>query len=167
LSELKFYGLASIVAGLLRVSTSFLDYIIDYSSAAEMIEVLYIVTDILLVLGLVGFYSVYRQRLFWLGHLGFVIAISSIAFIAGPETEIFGTSVYQVGSPMIGVGLLLLSINLISAKLCELVVPISLVASIVIGLTSTILGSSFLFAITGVAFGVGFVFLGFDIWKRN
>jgi hypothetical protein len=163
LNEIKLYASACVLGGLLRVIASFL----DYNFSAEAIEVLYITTDLCLVLGLIGFYSVYRQSLFWLGHSGFAISICSIAFIAGPETEIFGTSAYQVGSPIIGVGLLLLSINLISAKLCGLVVPISLVASVIIGLISMLVSSSFLFIVTGLLFGVGFMGLGVHIWKNS
>jgi hypothetical protein len=162
-NEIKLYASASILGGLLRVTASFL----DHNFAAESIEVWYITTDLCLVLGLIGFYSVYRQSLFWLGHLGFAIAICSLAFIAGPETEIFGTSAYQVGSPTLGVGLLLLSINLMSAKLCGLVAPISFVASVIIGLISILLGSDLLFVVTGLLFGAGFIGLGIHVWQDS
>jgi len=163
LNEIKLYASACVLGGFLRVIASFL----DYDSAADAIEVLYITTDLLLVLGLIGFYSVYRQSLLWLGHLGFATAICAIAFIAGPETEIFDISAYQVGSPIIGVGLLLLSINLISARLCGFVAPVSLVASVIIGLISMMLGSSLLFLITGLLFGMGFIGLGVHVWKNS
>jgi hypothetical protein len=163
LNEIKLYASVCVLGGLLRVIASFL----DYNSAAEAIEVLYITTDLCLILGLIGFYSVYRQNLFWLGHLGFSIAICSIAFIAGPEAKIFGTSAYQLGSPIIGIGLLLLSINLISAKLCGLVAPFSLIASVIIGLISTLLGNDFLFIVTGLLFGAGFTGLGIHVWQSS
>ena len=140
---------------------------IDYESATESIEILYIATDLCLILGLIGFYSVYRVHLFWLGHLGFAIAICGLSFIAGPETELFGVSVYQSGSPIVGVGVLLLSFNLIGAKLCGFVAPVSLVASMVVGLISLLVGGSLLFVVTGALFGVGFMALGVQVWRSS
>ncbi|MFT6311173.1 MAG: hypothetical protein ACJAQS_001544 [Porticoccus sp.] len=163
MNEIKIYSLACIIGGLLRVIGSF----ISYDSAAESIEILYIATDICLILGLIGFYSVHRQRLFWLGHLGFAIAICGLSFIAGPETELFGMSVYQLGSPIVGAGLLLLSLNLIKAKLCGLAAPMLLAASVVVGLISILVGSSVLFVVTGILFGVGFMALGTHIWRAS
>lgn len=163
MNEIKVYSTACFLGGLLRVISSF----IDSESAIESIEVLYIVIDLCLILGLVGFYSVYRANLFWLGHLGFAIAICGLAFIAGPDTDIFGSSAYQIGSPIVGVGLLLLSFNLIKAKLCGLVVPLSLMGSVVIGLVSMLVISNLLFIVTGVLFGVGFMALGTQVWRSS
>lgn len=160
MNEIKVYSAACFLGGLLRVVSCFG----DYESATESIEILYIATDLCLVLGLIGFYSVYRARLFWLGHLGFAVTICSLSFIAGPETEILGVSVYQVGSPFVGLGVLLLSINLLRANLCGYVAPVSLTASVATGLISMLVGGSLLFFVTGALFGVGFMALGIQVW---
>lgn len=163
MNEIKIYSSACFLGGLLRVIASF----IPYDPAAEPIQILYIATDLCLILGLIGFYSAYRTNLFWLGHLGFAIAISGLSFIAGPETDLLGVSVYQLGSPILGAGLLLLSLNLIKAKLCGLVAPVSLISSVVVGLMSMFVESTALFVVTGVLFGAGFMALGTHVWRTS
>lgn len=163
LNEIKVYSSACVLGGLLRLISSF----VGYDSASESIEVLYIATDLCLILGLFGFYLACRAKLFWLGHLGFVAAVWGFSFIAGPETDIFGVSVYQLGSPIVGLGVLLLSINMIRANLCGFVAPVSLMASVAIGLISTLVGGSLLFFLTGALFGVGFMALGIAVWRTS
>lgn len=163
MNELKVYSSACFLGGLLRLISSF---IVD-ESTTESMEVLYIVVDLCLILGLIGFYSVYRPNLCWAGHAGFVVAICALGFIAGPETDIYGVSVYQIGSPILGLGLLMLSFNLIRAKLCGFVAPVSLISSVAIGLFSMLLGSNLLFIATGAFFGVGFMALGVQVWRSS
>ena len=95
------------------------------------------------------------------------MAICGLSFIAGPETEIFSVSVYKSGSPIVGVGILLLSFNLIEAKLCGFVAPASLIASVGIGLISIFVGGSLLFVVTGALFGIGFMALGLQVWRAS
>jgi hypothetical protein len=163
LNEIKVYSLACFLGGLLRLISCF----VDYETANESIEILYIATDLCLILGLIGFYSVYRTKLFWLGHLGFFVAICGLSFIAGPETEIFAASVYQIGSPIVGVGVLLLSLTLIRTNLCGFVAPVSLVASVLTGLVSMLVGGSLLLFITGALFGIGFMALAIQVWRSS
>ena len=134
---------------------------------SELIEALYVTTDLCLILGLIGFYLAFRSSLFWLGHLGFVIAILGLSFISGPEADFFGVSAYQLGSPVIGVGLLLLSFNFIKAKVCGYIVPASFIASVTFGVISLFVGNSILFIATGVSFGVGFMVLGIHVWRAS
>lgn len=163
MNEIKIYSSACFLGGLLRVISCF----VTTESANHTIEVLYIATDLCLFLGLIGFYLVYREKLFWLGHLGFIIAICGIAFIAGPETELFDVSVYQIGSPIIGLGVLLLSFNLIRANLCGFVAPVALMTSVAAGLMSMLAGGSLLFFVTGSLFGLGFMALGIQVWRTS
>ena len=161
MNEIKIYSSACLLGGLLRVISCF----VNNKTATQSIEVLYIATDLCLILGLIGFYSVYRAQLFWLGHLGFIIVICGLGFIVGPETELFDVSVYQIGSPIIGVGILLLSFNLIRANLCGFVAPVALVASVAAGLMSMLVGGSLLIFASGALFGLGFMALGIQVWK--
>tara|TARA_B110000977_G_scaffold199105_1_gene285512 strand:+ start:853 stop:1482 length:630 start_codon:yes stop_codon:yes gene_type:complete len=161
LNEIKTYSSACFLGGLLRVISCF----VNNETATQSIEVLYIGTDLCLILGLIGFYSVYRAQLFWLGHIGFIIAICGLGFIAWPETELFGVFVYQIGSLIIGIGVLLLSLNLIRANLCGFVAPVALVASVAAGLMSMLVGGSLLVFASGALFGLGVMALGIQIWK--
>ena len=161
MNEIKIYSSACLLGGLLRVISCF----VNNETATQSIEVLYIATDLCLILGLIGFYSVYRAQLFWLGYLGFIIAICGLGFIAGPKIELFDVSVYQIGSAIIGVGVLLLSFNLIRANLCGFVAPVAPVASVAAGLMSMLVGGSLLIFASGALFGLGFMALGIQVWK--
>lgn len=162
MNEIKVFSAACVLGGFLRLISSF----VDSGAATDYTEVLYSVIDLCFILGLIGFYLLYRTNLVWVGHIGFTLAICGFGFIAGPETNIFGVAVYQLGSPIVGAGVLLLSANLIKAKLCGLVAPLSLVCSVIIGLVSMLVGSNLLFIVSGVLFGIGFMALGMQVWRN-
>lgn len=162
-SEIRIYATACVVSGVLRAVSSF----IDYESAPESIELLYMVIDLGFILGLIGFYSLYRQKMSWLGHSGFIVSICGFALIAGPEAKIFNVGIYQIGSPIIGIGILLLSVEIIRAHLIGLVAPISLIASVLLGVASMFTGVPYLFTVTGILFGAGFVALGLQVWRSS
>lgn len=159
-SEIKFYALVCMFAGLLRMLVSF----IDYESAHEAIELVYILIDLGFILGLVGFYSLWRSKLNLLAHTGFVISLCGFAFIAGPESTLFGIGAYQIGTPVIGVGILLLSIALLRLKLLGVLAPLLLITSVIVGLASMLTGITLLFTLSGVLFGMGFVVFGGRLW---
>lgn len=50
------------------------------------------------------------------GHAGFVLALCGFSVIAGPDAVIFGMGIYWVGAPVIGLGMLLLSVAQLGAE---------------------------------------------------
>ena len=86
------------------------------------------------------------------------------ALSPGLKLIFFWKSVYQLGTPVIGLGLLLLSFNLLKSKIGGYSAPVLLISSILIGLVSMAVASEVLFMITGLLFGMGFIMLGVNTW---
>ncbi|MBK8970127.1 MAG: hypothetical protein IPM37_01695 [Hahellaceae bacterium] len=97
--EVKIYSIICMVAGMLRIGASF----IEYQSGLDTLELFYGVIDLGFILGLVGFYLLFRERLNASGRLGWVISLCGFSLIAGPEALLFGIGIYQIGTPIIGV----------------------------------------------------------------
>jgi hypothetical protein len=138
---------------------------IEYRSGIDALELFYIVIDIGFILGHVGFYILYRDVLVGVGRFGLILSLCGFGLIAGPEAKIFGIGIYQIGSPIIGVGILLLSIGIIRSRIVGYVAPILLGLSIFVGLGSMIQKNMMLFAVSGVLFGAGFIALGVSMWS--
>ena len=163
MNELRVFAAACIMSGFLRAGSSF----IDYESAPESIELLYMLIDIGFILGLIGFYILYRARLGPAGQFGVIIAIIGFSIIAGPEASIYGIGIYAIGSPIVGVGILLLSIKLLRSRLCGFSAPVALVGSVFFGAISMVVGSSAIFILSGILFGIGSIAMGQKMWVSS
>jgi len=161
---LKVFGIGGIIGGLLRIITSFVTATVD----PDLLELLYVVTDFGLIIGLVGIYLLHHDSLPIVGHSGFIIALCALSFIAGPDATIFGLSAYEIGSPVIGVGVLMLAITLIRSKSYESKGAMVLVGSIVLGGIALLVPSyPVIFTRSGALFGLGFVMNGLYVYGKS
>lgn len=161
---LKIFGVGSIIGGLLRVISSF----VTVTENPDLVELLYIVTDFGLIIGLVGLYLLHHESLAALGQVGFIIALCALSFIAGPDATIFGLSAYEIGSPIIGVGVLMLAVSLIRSESYGSKGAMVLVGSIVIGGIALLIPSyPVIFALSGALFGLGFVMNGLYVYGKS
>lgn len=158
--EFKAYSLICVFAGLLRIGAGF----IEYDSGVDALELLYMVIDLGFILGLIGFYLLNRAFLVGIGRLGVMISLCGFALIAGPEASIYGVGIYQVGSPIVGFGVLLLSIGIFRSNMRSYIAPTLLGSSFIVGLCSLALNIPVLFTVCGVLFGAGFIALGVSMW---
>lgn len=156
------FSVICVVAGLLRVTSG----LIDFGSVSDYGELIYIAIDLGFILSLMGIYSTCRTKLNWLGHAGFMVSVCGFGLIAGPEATLNGVDVYQIGSPIIGLGTLMLSIALIRNKLFGVIAPALLISSVVIGVGAMFVFEALLFAAAGVLFGIGFMILGARLWSK-
>jgi len=145
------------IGGLLRVISSF----IPVSEDPDLLQLLYVITDLGLVQGIVGVYLIERKSLSNSGHMGFAITLCALSFISGPEAEIYGVSAYEIGSLPIGLGILMFSIAQLQSGSGHKKGAYVLIGSIVVGVLS-ILFPSFpqLFVFSGFLFGIGFFING-------
>jgi hypothetical protein len=161
---LKVFGAGSVIGGLLRVVSSFVTTADDQS----LLELLYIATDLCLILGLVGIYVIHRETLPAYGHIGFIIALCGLSFITGPEAEIYGMGAYQIGTPVIGTGIFLLALSQLRRASYPDAAPTLLLASIALGgVAMAIPQYPIIFAVCGVLFGLGFILNGVYICRNS
>jgi hypothetical protein len=156
---IQFGGLAAMIAGLLRGVNSFLP-----SSSGLTSELLYLLTDIFLVFGIIGLYGFQHQESGWWGFWGFVLAIIGITVIrtgtiAGVKMYVIGASIFVVGLSLFAVG------SWLAAKLPQWV-SVIWILSTVIGFLGYFLPSlNLLFMMSGLLFGIGFAGAGFQVWS--
>jgi len=153
----RIFGIGGMLGGLLRVITSF----IPASEDPNLLQLLYVITDIGLIQGIVGIYLIERKSLSNSGHMGFAITLSALSFISGPEAEIYGVSAYEIGSLPIGLGILIFTIAQLKSGSVHKIGAYILIGSVVSGGLS-ILFPSFpkLLVFSGFLFGIGFFING-------
>ncbi len=158
---IRWGGLAAIIAGILRGVNSFL----PSSMPVVQLELLYLLTDIFLLFGLIGLYGFQHQESKSWGFLGFLLAIIGIAVIR--TRAIAGVSTYAIGASIFVVGLSLLAIGSWLANKLPRWVAVLWVLSTIIGFIGGFVpGFNLLFAISGVLFGVGFAGAGLKVWSE-
>jgi hypothetical protein len=152
-------GLAAIIAGILRGINSVLPSI----NPNVMVAILYLLTDIFLLFGIMGIYGFQHQKLQLWGVYGFILAIIGIAIIR--TGSISGVSLYPIGASIFTVGMSLFAVgSWIARKLPRWISVLWVLSTIVGFLGYFIPGLNLLFVISGVIFGISFAGAGMKIW---
>jgi hypothetical protein len=162
---LRLGAVAAIVAGSLRIVSSFIAYS-DPTTVAQ--ELFYLVIDLCILYGVLAVYFFQLAEVGPFGFAGFLLALSGGAIIVGPDGSIGDVSMYQLGS-----GTLLLGLTLISVAGWRVArLPRYALTSWILSTAFAVLGSlpgvsAIPFLLAGVAFGVGFVGAGVRIWSAS
>ncbi len=159
-------SLSAILGGLLRVGSSFIPSL--PTEQGVLLEVLYLIIDVLILIGLLGVYGYQHEKAGYWGFIGFLLSLIGTAIIVGPDGSIGSVDMYTFGATMISIGLLLLALGTWKANQLSRWVPILWVVSTVIGVGGFLMGGLALtFVIAGVAFGLAFVVAGVNIWTDS
>jgi hypothetical protein len=156
-------GLAAIIAGVVRGLNSFL----PNSTTGVTIELLYLFTDLLILLGMVGLYGFqHRESGAW-GLLGFLLAILGIVMIR--SGAISGVNLYPAGAFIFTVGLSVFAVGSWIASKLPRWVSVFWVLSTVVGVVGYFVPrvDFILFVCSGVFFGVGFAGAGFRVYSAT
>jgi hypothetical protein len=156
---IRWGGLAAMIAGILRGVSSLAPNV----AAGESIALLYLVTDIFLLIGMMGLYGFqHRESGAW-GLGGCLLAIGGLAIIR--TGAITGLNLYPIGAVIFAMGLSALAIGSWVAGKLPRWVSIVWVVSTVIGFVGYFApGLNFLFVVSGVLFGVSFASAGLKVW---
>lgn len=154
---IRYGGLAAIFAGVLRVGASF----IPYSHPAAALELpLYVVIDVLILLGLIGVYGYQREKTGWWDRLGLLLALIGIAIIR------VRVEWYAVGATMVSLGFSFLAIGSWKIGRLPRTVCVLWLLSTLVGVAGYVVkASGITFVIAGVAFGLGLILAGVRIWS--
>jgi hypothetical protein len=154
-------GIAAIAGGLLRAAASFAPGV---GSDVER-QLLYLVVDVLLLLGLLGFYALRHQDLGLTGALGFLLALFGIVIVRS-RRAIPGLDLYPVGALAVAGGLIVMSVRAWSVKRLAVWVSLAFVVSAIVGVMGTVVSNAaWLFVVSGVLFGAAFAGLGREVWS--
>jgi len=161
---IRLAGLAAILAGVLRVGTSFLP---AATGSSAPLEWLYLIIDVTIMFALIGIYAYQHAESGILGFLGFVLSVAGTESIGGPDGKIGGLDVYRAGSMVIGVGLVLLAAGSWRAAKLPRYVPVLWIVSTLVGMTTFVAeGSGVPFLIAGITLGLGFTGAGLRLWTE-
>lgn len=156
-SLLRVLSSAAVLGGALRIGSAF----IPWTPNVAWLEAFYLVIDVLLLFGLMGFYFAHRARLGVFGFIAFVVAESGIAAILGPDGVAFGVDVYATGVLVITIGLTLLSLATLITRAAPWWIAACWIGSTLAGVGGSLTGQAELgFFAGGILFGLGFVAAG-------
>ena len=154
-------GMAAIVGGVLRAAASFAS---SLGSDAER-QLLYLVVDMFLLLGLLGFYELRHQDIGRTGALGLLLALVGLTVVRSSRA-IPGLDLYSMGALAFVVGLIVMCGSAWSVKTLAVLVPVAFVASTLVALVGTVVDNAgWLFVLSGVLFGGAFAGLGRAVWS--
>ncbi len=106
-------ALAAILGGALRIVSSF----IPYEANSAPLEALYAVIDVCFVFGLIAIYITSAEAVGMAGLAAFLVAMTGLASIVGPDPQAFGIDFYRAGALVFVLGLAGLSVQLFRARL--------------------------------------------------
>jgi len=154
-------GMAAIVGGVLRAAASFAPSV---GSDIDR-QLLYLVVDMFLLVGLLGFYGLRHQDVGRTGALGFLLALFGLMVVRSSRV-IPGLDLYPMGALAFVVGLIALCGSASSVKKLAVWVPTAFVVSTLVGLVGTVADNSgWLLVLSGVMFGAAFGGLGREVWS--
>lgn len=156
---LQWGGMVAILAGLFRGVTSFLP-----ASDSMLFQLLYLVVDILLLLGLISIYLFQRKAIGWWGFAGFALALVGSALLIGKDVDRAGIFLYPLAALLFAVGISILGMRSWFAKTLSRWVVAAWIISTLLGIGYALLGSSVLLLLSGVLFSLGFIGAGCHVW---
>jgi hypothetical protein len=157
-------ALTAIVGGTLRAAASFAPALIGSDLGRES---LYVVVDVCLTVGLLGFYSQRSKGFGRWGSAGLALALVGIATIRGNRL-ISAADLYPAGALATACGVIMLSVSAWLVKQIRGWVPVVFILSTLLGVIGTVIqGASVLFVWSGVMFGIAFAGLGVETWRST
>ena len=153
---IKAFSFIAVVAGVLRGISSFGPWFHNQLA----VELLYICTDLTLIIGLLGLYLGHHLTMGKLGAVGFILALLGLSYIAGPNASLGGVNSYAVGAPVVGVGFLLFSWAQLQAGLVPKYIPCLMIVAILLGAVGMAVSAPGISLLSGIAFGGAFAMNG-------
>ena len=158
---IRLSGGAADLGGALRVLTSFL---LPLSGRAMT---LYLIIDVMLLFGCVGFYEFQRVAIRFLGTLGLLLEILGAVVLIARDLSLLSSEAYPIGALLFAVGVDLFAIGSWRSRTFPRWILILLILSTVIGPIGFFTPSlAVLFAASGVLFGIGFMSAGIQVIPR-
>ena len=153
-------ALAAITAGLLRVIGGFL----PADQAGTGLAVLYLITDVGIVLGLIAWYLAQYASLGLWGSAGFVLGIVGVLIIRS-NGAIPGVALYPPGALLVVIGIDMVAYRAWRAGHLPVWVLGLLVCSTLVGPVGFVPGLSGFLVLSGLTFGIAFAGVGVAVWR--
>lgn len=153
-------GWAAIGGGAMKLVAAFIPYV----PQSAFLESLYAAIDAALLFGLIAVYLAAAARIGWIGLVSFVVALTALASILGPDPVMFDVNFYEAGGVVFSLGLAVLSVQLLRSRMFT-VPSVLWIATVLIGTLLTLANSPLAFIVSGITLSIGFVIAGYQILK--
>lgn len=159
---IRLCALAAILAGLLRATASFIP------EATPGVFILYFLIDLFLLSGVIGLYlsSVIGGKV--LGRVGFVVMCVALLLLIARDVGVVTPNAYAGAAALFSLGLDLFAIQVLRTGKIPVWIPIGWILSTIIGPVGFFVPNlHFLFAISGLLFGIAFIGAGVLMWRLD
>jgi len=152
-------GVAALTGGALRIIAIFT----TGTFAPQTLAWFYFLIDVLLMLGLVGWYVPRADRLGSIGLIGFVTAASAILLIR--SAGLLGADTYQAGAALLATGVAVMSAAALLRRDKPLLAPILWLLCLTCGIAALAFKPVAIAAF--VLFGFGYVAAGIELLRER
>ena len=154
-------ALAAMAGGLLRAAASFAPTVIRSDVERKS---LYVVVDVCLSVGLLGFWRSRTEALGRRGAIGLALALAGIATVrANPFVS--AVDLYPAGALITACGVVVLSARAWTVKKMSGWIPLAFVLSTLVGVIGSVVKDASILSVwSGVTFGAAFAGLGLQTW---
>jgi hypothetical protein len=156
-------GICAILGGLLRLLSPFGTGLLDTGGH----HLLWLITDILMLLGLVGIYGYSRKLLGLTGLVGFVLGVIGVLVVRSAGDAVLGERTYVYGAVIWTVGMAVLAFPMLLRGVGHMVAAGFWTLALIIGLISVIRpGESWGVPAAAVAFSLGYIAAGLPLFRK-
>ena len=153
-------GLCAVFGGLLRLASPFLGF-------GQAQQIVWLVTDILLLLGLTGIYGYSRKLLGLTGLIGFAVAVIGVLIVRSAGTEVFGPRTYAYGAVIWTVGMAVLAFPMLLRGVGHMVAAALWTVTLIIGIFSVMRpGQGWGVMLVGMTFSLGYIAAGLPLFRK-
>jgi hypothetical protein len=155
-------GLCAVIGGLMRLLSPLVAGL-----DAQTTQIVWLVTDILLLLGLTGIYGYSRKLLGLTGLIGFTLAVIGVLIVRSSGAEVFGPRTYAYGAVIWTVGMAVLAFPMLLRGVGHMVAAGFWTLALLIGIFSVLRpGQSWGVIAAGVAFSLGYIAAGLPLFRK-
>jgi hypothetical protein len=148
-------GLAAILGGIGRAASSFAPHFLTGEGA----QYLFLATDILLTLAVIGFYGVIASRAGIIALAGFIACIASMLILQDHDE-------YMGAALIFAIGLVAMGVAAVVTRSFAWPGPLFWILSLAVGLFGVgVPGYASAFVLSGLLFSIGFILAGVEMRK--
>jgi hypothetical protein len=152
----------AILAGILRAITSFIP------EGIPNVLLFYLAVDLCLLMGVIGLYGFVEGSSRFLPLLGSALMVLALIVLIGRDLGLASANIYAGAAATFSLGLDLFAIHLLQTRKMPSWIPIAWLVSTIVGPVGFFVSQlHFLFAISGLIFGMAFGAAGVVMWLRR
>jgi hypothetical protein len=156
-------GLCAVLGGLLRLFSPLAAGWLDM----QALQVVWLVNDVLLLLGLVGIYGYSRKLLGLTGMVGFAVAVIGVLIVRSAGAEVFGEHTYGYGAVVWTIGMAVLAFPMLLRGVGHMIAAGLWTLALIIGIFSVLRpGESWGVPLAAVSFSLGYIAAGLPLFRN-